>query len=351
MRRAVAVIFVFLLFASGFAQPPAISELVIHLDEENVVLTWPHSPGAISYNIYRSETPEISLNEDSIATVTGMISGTPPANPLPGEEWIAYIGEDQLPLTMIYIEPGDFMQGAYFGELHSQSDEYPQHLVSLNYGFWIGKFEITQRQWEAVTGYNNSYFPGENRPVEWVQWQNVRDDFLPAINAAPDTSWTDSLAFGSEAYFYLVTAVGDSGSGEPWRLPSESEWEYSCRSGTDTRFHWGDDLTYAQVADYAWYNANGGDETHDVGLKLPNLWGLYDITGNVYEWCEDYYHPDYIGAPVNGNPWLDPPSTDYVCRGGSWNSGPQRCRSSDRNQHDGIYRSSRLGFRLVRNAE
>ena len=137
--------------------------------------------------------------------------------------------------------------------------------------FWMGKYEITQTQWEAVMGENPSYFKGPNRPVEQVSWNDCQE---------------------------FVTALIVLGHGG-FSLPSEAQWEYACRAGTDTTFFWGEDEGVA--AQYAWYSANSGKETHDVGTRRPNPWGLYDMTGNVWEWCEDAYD-----------------ASSRVLRGGSW---------------------------------
>jgi len=234
------------------------------------------------------------------------------------------LGTSGLDITMVWIPPGSFMQGAYSGEQGAGSNEYPQHLVTLDYGFWIGKYEVTQAQWEAIMGDWNFNFDGyPNRPAEVVSWNDIVNDFLPALNN--------------------VTA------GEPWRLPSESEWEYACRAGTDTRYYWGDDPEYAQIYNYAWYNDNSSNQTHEVGTKLPNAWGLYDMGGNVYELCEDYWHYDYNDAPTNGDPWLSPHMNSYrVMRGGSWSLYPYECRSANRNDKNPDHQNSVVGFRLVR---
>ena len=238
------------------------------------------------------------------------------------------LGTTGLIITMVWIPPGSFMQGRYSGEPGSSSDEDPWHLVTLDYGFWLGKYEITQGQWEVITGSNPSsdYGVGDDYPVYYVSWNKIVNDFLVELNSQT--------------------------AGEPWRLPSESEWEYSCRSGTETRYYWGDDPDYSQLGSYAWYNLNSGSQTHEVGTKLPNAWGLYDMSGNVWEWVKDSYHSNYNGAPHDGSAWLSPTSSLRVLRGGGWLLSASDCRSAYRNRSiygipSGV--GMDVGFRLVRN--
>ena len=238
-----------------------------------------------------------------------------------GDEQEFPLGNTGLNITMVWIPSGSFMQGAYSSELGAQSNEYPQHLVTLDYGFWMGKYEVTQEQWQSVTGYNNSCFSGADRPVEMVSWDDIDTGFLPILN--------------------LQTATGE------WRLPSESEWEYACRAGTTTRYYWGDDLSGTMIDDYAVYYLNDPGGTAEVGTKLPNAWNLYDISGNIWEWCEDYWHTDYNGAPINGDPWLSPTNSSRLQRGGSWSNPKENCRSADRFLDLPSHSLSHFGFRLV----
>ena len=137
-------------------------------------------------------------------------------------------------------------------------------------------------------------------------------------------------------------------TGKTYRLPTEAEWEYACRAGTTTRYYFGDDAS--QLGDYAWYSANSQSKTHPVGQKKPNAWGLYDMSGNVWEWCEDDWHDNYIGAPTDGSAWLinnDNRSHLKCLRGGSWFESPNLCRSAYRsgNLPDGVYNFN--GFRVA----
>jgi formylglycine-generating enzyme required for sulfatase activity len=212
-------------------------------------------------------------------------------------------------------------------------DEGPQQ-VTLD-GFWVGEYQVTQEQWTAVMGSNPSYFQGgqngipagtntDNSPVEQVSWNDCQT-FITALNAHIMTTGQGAAMF---------------------RLPTEAEWEYACRAGTTTRFYWGNDLSYTAVGNYAWNYGNSGNQTRGVGLLLPNAWGLYDMSGNVYEWCQDWYGP-YLGA-AQTNP-TGPASGSYrVLRGGSWSSPVSYCRSAYRHFSipDRTYYC--FGFRVVR---
>ncbi|NQU05837.1 MAG: SUMF1/EgtB/PvdO family nonheme iron enzyme [Calditrichaeota bacterium] len=241
--------------------------------------------------------------------------------PEPGEERDFRLTDD-MDITMVWIPSGEFMMGAQDEEQDAEDDEYPRHRVTLDYGFWMGKYEVTQEQWEAVMGENPShdYGVGDDYPVYYVSWDDIQDFEEELDNA--------------------------------FRLPSESEWEYACRAGHDeTRFHWGDDDNYEQLGNYAWYEGNSGEETHPVGQKGANDWGLKDMSGNVWEWCEDWYHDSYDGAPNDGSPWVAGGGQYRVMRGGSWGNVSSICRSANRNNGNLDYRSNVSGFRLVRDAD
>ncbi|MDP8228548.1 MAG: formylglycine-generating enzyme family protein [Candidatus Electryoneaceae bacterium] len=227
---------------------------------------------------------------------------------------------DDVTITMIWIPPGEFMMGAQEDEQDADDFEYPRHRVTLDYGFWMGKYEVTQAQWEAVMGNNPSNFEGANRPVECV-------------------SWNDIQSFESEL------------DGE-FRLPSEAEWEYACRADTDTRFYWGDDPNYNVIDEYAIYNGNDPNETAVVGTKLPNDWRLYDMSGNVWEWCEDTWHENYQSAPDDGSAWIQGGNQNIrACRGGAWDGLARSCRSARRTGSNPNHNDYSDGFRLVRDAD
>jgi formylglycine-generating enzyme required for sulfatase activity len=237
-----------------------------------------------------------------------------------------------VPLDMVWIPAGTFMMGRYPGEQDSYDDEDPQHEVTLTHGFWMGKYELTKAQWTAVMG-----------TEPWSGRDYVLDH---PDSPAVCVNWNDAQAF--------IAALNDY-TGKTFRLPSEAEWEYACRAGTTTRFYWGDDPSYTVGDDYCWWEHNVRDVNekyaHVVGQKLPNAWGLYDMSGNVLEWCEDDSHENYIGAPADGSAWVDSPRGSYrVLRGGSWSSVDLDLRSCRSAARTGVYLAPfacRYGFRVV----
>ena len=242
-----------------------------------------------------------------------------------------------VPLEMVRIPAGTFMMGRNPGEQDSRESEDPQHSVAIGYDFWMGKYTVTKRQWTAVMGTTpwsgrGYVLDDPDSPAVWVSWDDAHD-FVAALNA------------------HMVAT--DQGPGNV-RLPSEAEWEYACRAGTTTRFYWSDDPDYTQIDDHAWWQGNayyaGNRHANVVGLKLPNAFGLYDMSGNVWEWCEDDWHGNYTGAPADGSAWVDSPrGSDRVGRGGGWGLYDYDCRSARR---DYFYPSDTygvfIGFRLAR---
>lgn len=232
-----------------------------------------------------------------------------------------------VPLTVVWCPPGSFQMGrSSSSELDSDPSEDPQHLVTFASGFWMGKYEVTQAQWVAMTGSNPSYFTGDlQRPVEQVSWTKITTIFLPALNTY---------------------------TGKTFRLPSEAEWEYACRAGTTERFYWGNDTLYTKINDYAWYINNSNYTTHPVGTAggtdSANPWGLYDMSGSVWEWCQDWYQGPYLGAPTDGSAWIYPTCMDRVIRGGGWAHPGSNCRSAYRSAILPSYSNESIGFRVAR---
>ena len=203
------------------------------------------------------------------------------------------------------------------GDSQCGDDEKPAHPVRITKGFEIGKYEVTQAQWEAVMESNPSDFKGADRPVEQVSWNDVQE-FLANLNGRND--------------------------GYRYRLPTEAEWEYAARAGTAGEY-------YGSLDAIAWYGRNSGDQTHPVGAKLPNAWGLYDALGNVWEWCQDWHKDDcYTEFPKS--PAVDPRGPtkgEYrVLRGGSWYKYLWFLRVSSRFRERPSARYRHIGFRCVR---
>ena len=286
-----------------------------------------------TYNVSLTVT---TANGEDTELKLNFISVTPSGEGEGEGEGETILLPDDVPLEMVWIPAGSFMMGRYPGELDSYADEDPQHSVTLSLGFWMGKYELTKAQWTAVMGtipWGLYFFPNYNATV-------LDDPNSPAVSV----SWNDAQAF--------ITAL-NTFTGKTFRLPSEAEWEYACRAGTTTRFYWGDDPGYTVINIYSWWedNARSAHETyaHVVGQKLPNTWGLYDMSGNVWEWCQDWY-VDYSSGSV-----MDPtgPETgDYrVLRGGSWSSYEgYTCRSATRDNATPDDKETWMGpgFRIVR---
>ncbi|CCI34251.1 SUMF1/EgtB/PvdO family nonheme iron enzyme [Microcystis sp. T1-4] len=229
---------------------------------------------------------------------------------------------NRVTLEMVSLPAGQFLMGS------PDSDyEKPPHQVKVN-SFAIGKYPITQAQYEAVMGINPSHFKNNS----WLK-NNPQ-------NPVEKVSWNDAQAFCQK-----LSQI----TGKTYRLPTEAEWEYACRAGTTTRYYFGDDGS--QLGDDAWYSANSQSKTHPVGQKKPNAWGLYDMIGNVSEWCEDDWHDNYIGAPKDGSAWTinnDNRSHPKCLRGGSWCNDPYGCRSAVRYDNSRrVNRDFRNGFRVV----
>ncbi|MBT7789803.1 MAG: SUMF1/EgtB/PvdO family nonheme iron enzyme [Calditrichaeota bacterium] len=216
------------------------------------------------------------------------------------------------------IPSGTFLMGAPATEEGSYDNERPQHEVTIQ-PFYMQTKPVTQAAWEKVMGTNPSNLKGNSRPVECVSWDDVQV-FLEKLNAAnPSRSY---------------------------RLPSEAEWEYACRAGSATRFYTGN--ADSDLDGVGWYMENSGAKMHRVGLLKPNYWGLYDMSGNIWEWCSDIWKDDYIDAPVDGSTRTDGGDSDSrVLRGGSWNGISDFCRSAYRSRRRPSGKGNSIGFRLA----
>ena len=199
-------------------------------------------------------------------------------------------------MEFVYIPAGEFMMGSPEGE--GGPDEHPRHRVRVP-GFWMARYEVTQAQWKEIMGANPSRFEGSDWPVERVSWNDCRE-FCRKFN---------------NLY------------GAALRLPAEAEWEYACRAGSTNMYYWGKSMN----GDFAWFAGNYAGKTYPVGRKKPNAWGLYDMSGNVWEWCQDWYQADYYasGRP-DGSLCTNAASGTKVLRGGSWVNEAPSCTSAYR---------------------
>jgi formylglycine-generating enzyme required for sulfatase activity len=223
-------------------------------------------------------------------------------------------------MEMLLVPPGTFTMGCTVSiPVPCNGNENPTHSVTLTQALYLGRYEVTQSHWVAKMGSNPSYHQGAsfpdaaNRPVERVSWNTIQG---------------------------YLSATG-------MRLPSEAEWEYACRAGTTTAFNNGSS-DYATVRNIAWYSGNSAAQTHVVGGKAANALGLYDMSGNVKEWVNDWYEASYYSVSPSTNP-LGPVSGTYrVLRGGSWGSDTYNVRSSSRDYNSLDAPGSGVGFRVAR---
>jgi formylglycine-generating enzyme required for sulfatase activity len=245
--------------------------------------------------------------------------GTAPGGAPPG--MLASTGNtwrNSLGIEFVLVPAGKFMMGSDKGA----DDEKPVHEAHLSMPFYLGKYEVTQGQWQAVMGNNPSRFKGDaNLPVEHVTWEDVQA-FIRKLNARE--------------------------SGTKYRLPTEAEWEYAARAGTTTDYSFGDDPRL--LGEYAWYAENAEHKTHPVGQKKANVWGLHDMHGNVWEWVQDWYSKPYPSGTVT-DPQGPAAGSIRVYRGGSWITHARNCRVSYRNDQGPGGRVVYIGFRLLWTAE
>jgi formylglycine-generating enzyme required for sulfatase activity len=231
-----------------------------------------------------------------------------------------------LGMTFVLIPAGAFTMGSPSDELGRDSDEGPQHQVTLSKSFYMQTTEVTQAQWEAVMGINPSHFKDcPTCPVDTVSWYDVQE---------------------------FIVKMNQRGQGT-YSLPTEAQWEYAARAGSTTAFYNGG-ITEAgagydpNLDKIGWYCYNSSDKTHPVAQKTPNAWGLYDMSGNIYEWCQDWYSGSYYSS----SPSTDPPGPSSgsrrVLRGGDWDFFASYCRSADRNNGPPDARAYFTGFRLLR---
>lgn len=251
--------------------------------------------------------------------------------------------QNSIGIEFVLIPAGEFDMGTPSSEVEGKIyDSGPVHHVKILTAFYMGKYQVTQKQWRSIMGNNPSDFKGDNLPVEMVSWYDVQD-FIKKLNQKESTN--------------------------KYRLPSEAEWEYAARAGTKTRYFFGDDES--MLEDYAWYSENSGSrppkkgdyygydeddlfqnkwngKTHAVGEKKPNQWGLYDIYGNVDEWVQDNRHINYNGAPTDGGSWESRGDRQRVYRGGYWMDQVRICTSARRGSFEPDVPAHSFGFRLLR---
>ncbi|MBF0225985.1 MAG: formylglycine-generating enzyme family protein [Desulfobacterales bacterium] len=233
---------------------------------------------------------------------------------VPAVEIIPLLKKNYLP--MIFIPNGEFIMGNNDGN----DDEFPAHPVHIMRSFYMSAWPITQEQWEIIMGQNPSRFVGEKHPVENISWEEA-NLFIDKLNK-------------------MLTVDG-------FRLPTEAEWEYSCRAGSKASYCFGNDINL--LKDYAWYYDNSNGHPQTVGQLKPNAWGVHDMHGNVWEWCDDWYgeYPSDLMIDPNG-PLT---GTNKVSRGGSWLNYARSCQAGYRSYYSPQNRGNGIGFRIVRSFE
>ena len=222
---------------------------------------------------------------------------------------------EELDKNMVFVEGGVYAMGE--NGAGALQNEKPIHFVTIS-NFSINKYEVTQAQWEAVMGSNPSYFKGENLPVEKVSWENVQE-FITKLNAQ---------------------------TGKQYRLPTEAEWEFAALGGVKCH-----DYKYSgsnNVDGVAWIFTNSGSRTHAVGTKSPNELGIYDMSGNVLEWCSDWYGATYYSTSPQNNPQGPETGASRILRGGSWGGEVKHARVSQRYAAAPTALGNSIGFRLCR---
>ena len=227
--------------------------------------------------------------------------------------------DNSLGMEFIQIQAGSFKMGGDKNREQAEDHENPIHNVSFSESIMMGKYAVTQAQWRAVMNHNPSDFKDDLRPVETVSWHDVQD-FIDALNKLENT--------------------------ENYRLPTEAEWEYAARAGSESAYAFGSEAV--RLGEFAWYEKNAQHQTHPVGQLAPNDWGLYDMHGNVHEWCQDWFDREYYSQSPSHAPAGPAKGLAKSLRGGDWGSEGWYCRCASRSLSSADRRSNRVGFRLVK---
>ena len=264
--------------------------------------------------------------------VLGIIQMGSPAHAQPPRTTTNSIG-----MKLVLIPKGTFLMGSPPSERGSEDER--QHKVTITKDYYLSAFEVTQAQYEKVMGKNPSHFQGDRVAERHPETGRVVRDVDSANHPVDSVSYDDAVEFCKK----LSELPDEKKVGRVYRLPTEAEWEYACRAGSKTALSIGESAKF--LGDYAWFDANCKKQTHPVGEKKPNTWGLYDMRGNVWEWCSDWYG-EYPKGAVN-NPIGPEQGSIRVFRGGSWFNLPAICRSAIRDGNTPSIRFDGLGFRVA----
>ncbi|WP_302428054.1 SUMF1/EgtB/PvdO family nonheme iron enzyme [uncultured Prevotella sp.] len=277
--------------------------------EEGTVKLKASAPSNLQITLTKETTQQSTVAQPTVAQQPVM------QTPVTNSDNISIPVKDGISIEMVRVEAGTFTMGATPEMKDPYDDEKPTHQVTLTNDYYIGKYEVTQALWQAVMGYNPSNFKGDNLPVEQVNWYDCQE-FISKLNNI---------------------------TGKKFRLPSEAEWEYAARGGKKSRGY--QYSGSSNLSDVAWYEDNSGSKTHAVGSKQANELGIYDMTGNVWEWCQDWYGK--YSRSSQTNPTCTNNGFYRVSRGGCWGDAAWFCRSSYRYGRTSVYHYDFLGLRLV----
>jgi formylglycine-generating enzyme required for sulfatase activity len=223
---------------------------------------------------------------------------------------VPVVQANSIGMKLVLVPPGEFLMGAADSEKDAEGEKpQPPHRVRITKPFYLGVYLVTQAEYERVMQAKPSHFaPEPKRPVDQVSWGDA-EEFCQKLSALPE----------------------EKALGRVYRLPTEAQWEYACRAGTTTRWSCGDDEN--RLRDYAWTVENSGHQTHPVGQKMPNPWGLYDMHGNVFEWCQDWFDEGYYWISPLADPTGPATGSRRVCRGSDWAYIAKLARSGRRDKH------------------
>jgi formylglycine-generating enzyme required for sulfatase activity len=273
-----------------------------------------------------------------MAGCASVLLGFPKAALAQGSEQSNEAYVNSIGLEFVRIPAGKFRMGSPDGDREARAFEKPQHEVTVSKPFYLGRYEVTQAQWEAVMG-SNPYTLDRSNPYYNLPGmaQRITRPSHPAT-----VSWNDAQRF--------INRLNEIEGGNRYRLPTEAEWEYAARAGTTTAYSFGDNV--ADLDRYAWHGENfatGG--THPVGQKAPNPWGLHDVHGNAWEWVQDWFDPNFYASSPLVDPTGPAQGSERVVRGGSWHATASSWRTAFRRDYEPDYRGISIGFRLLRTAE
>ncbi|MFV1966301.1 MAG: formylglycine-generating enzyme family protein [Pirellulaceae bacterium] len=239
-------------------------------------------------------------------------------------------------MKLTRIPAGEFLMGSPASDTGAQRHEKPQHKVRITKPFYLGVYEVTQAEYEQVMGENPSDISKGGNGANRVPGKNTSNYPKQFVN------WNDAVEFCRK----LSELPEEKAAKQMYRLPTEAEWEYACRAGTTTRYSFGDGKY--ELGEYAWFRENSEGTTRNVGQKKPNVWGLHDMHGNVWEWCADRWANDYYEDSPTDDPQGASGGSNRVFRGGSWYDTAAYCRSAYRLRVLPMFRFNYLGFRVAR---